>query len=91
MLFVVVETICGRHGNDVIHMHYKVSSPCVLLLTSDDVILKKSARGYLSFNQSLVVMETMKYTRTVCCFVFELWVLNLKKEKKMMNNFPYHL
>ena len=55
MLFVVVETICGRHGNNVMSMHYKVSSPGALLLTSlrsEDVILKKSARGYLSFNQS---------------------------------------
>ena len=29
---------------------------------------------------------------TLCCFVSELWVLNLKKEKKekKMNKTPYH-
>ena len=39
------------------------------------------------YDQSLWVTDIYNLI-TVCCFVFELWVLNLKK--KNMNKTPYH-
>ena len=48
LYIVVMETIM-----------YKVSSPCVLSLRNEEVILKKISRGYILL---VVVMETIVYT-----------------------------
>ena len=61
-----------------------------MLFTVNNVVYSKQCcLQRNNYDQSLRVTDILQNFITVCCFVFELWVLNLKKKKKekeKMNN-----